>query len=451
MKLRKFNARKLNGHLDMVDLCINASTTFITGINGCGKTSALRAIVALIEPDIDWLSYNRFNSLQLDLEVEEKQISIRAEKTEPNGFTFQYIVNGTSIEDYISHNEVRNLKKVTSNTTFDDEGDQVSLTERFSELPDRYPALQFASKLQKPIFLGLDRTTVTRSSNRFYNRRIRRRSHVTIRAFLDESVTEAESLAVDARRIAEYHRSVRAEGLRTDLLLALFKIESNRANFQGLPKANEIKRLEGLRRSLKNAFRYIANDSEKLSDNVDTFFTELINLATDLQGLKIQKLHENHPKFHQAIKWLGATPKLSTINDVEELVNSFNDYEGRIFENTNRYIDVLNSFFSDSGKRITFGSSGEICIKLPSGEIGDVYCLSSGERQLFVLITVLMFNTENSSSHVLIIDEPELSLHLKWQENFVDSLIRANSQAQLIMATHSPSIILGRDDLCVAL
>jgi predicted ATP-binding protein involved in virulence len=49
------------------------------------------------------------------------------------------------------------------------------------------------------------------------------------------------------------------------------------------------------------------------------------------------------------------------------------------------------------------------------------------------------------------VDEPELSLHIKWQELFVTAVQEASPKLQLILATHSPSIILDRVDKCVDL
>ncbi|WP_353617106.1 AAA family ATPase [Rhizobium sp. EC-SD404] len=81
----------------------------------------------------------------------------------------------------------------------------------------------------------------------------------------------------------------------------------------------------------------------------------------------------------------------------------------------------------------------------------DVHNLSSGEKQIFVLISHLIFNPLIKKANVLIIDEPEISLHVRWQEIFVESVLNANDQTQLILATHSPSIVLDRTDNMVDL
>ena len=38
-------------------------------------------------------------------------------------------------------------------------------------------------------------------------------------------------------------------------------------------------------------------------------------------------------------------------------------------------------------------------------------------------------------------DEPELSLHVDWQEKLIDKILQLNPNCQLVIATHSPSLL----------
>lgn len=74
-------------------------------------------------------------------------------------------------------------------------------------------------------------------------------------------------------------------------------------------------------------------------------------------------------------------------------------------------------------------------------EIGDrsipLKSLSSGEKQLLqILLEVL-----SSNKNAVIIDEPELSLHVNWQQQLVASMRRINDGCQLLLASHSPEIM----------
>ncbi|WP_020559231.1 AAA family ATPase [Thiofilum flexile] len=76
--------------------------------------------------------------------------------------------------------------------------------------------------------------------------------------------------------------------------------------------------------------------------------------------------------------------------------------------------------------------------------------LSSGEQHLFVLIYELLLKVEPNT--LVLIDEPELSLHISWQRELVDDflgIIKLNS-FDIVLATHSPSIINDHSNLMVA-
>jgi energy-coupling factor transporter ATP-binding protein EcfA2 len=73
--------------------------------------------------------------------------------------------------------------------------------------------------------------------------------------------------------------------------------------------------------------------------------------------------------------------------------------------------------------------------------------LSSGEQQILVLAFQILFKAEPRT--LLLIDEPELSLHVTWQSSFIQDLTNMGAQRDLsfLLATHSPSLIGGREDL----
>ncbi|MDR2921332.1 MAG: AAA family ATPase, partial [Tannerella sp.] len=73
--------------------------------------------------------------------------------------------------------------------------------------------------------------------------------------------------------------------------------------------------------------------------------------------------------------------------------------------------------------------------------------LSSGEQQEVVLLYELLFKT--NSNTLILIDEPEISLHVMWQKAFIRDLQRIAQVKQIsfLISTHAPQIINDRWDL----
>lgn len=77
--------------------------------------------------------------------------------------------------------------------------------------------------------------------------------------------------------------------------------------------------------------------------------------------------------------------------------------------------------------------------------------MSSGEKQIVVFFAYLVFKANDYKGGTFIIDEPELSLHLRWQRSFCQSIVDAAPGLQMIFATHAPEIIGPYRNRCVVL
>ena len=96
------------------------------------------------------------------------------------------------------------------------------------------------------------------------------------------------------------------------------------------------------------------------------------------------------------------------------------------------YLDIKISGISKNAKSIPIFTNS-------AGDKFDINELSSGEKQLFLrTLAIRMLNPENS---IILIDEPELSLHPKWQQRIVDVYRKIGKNNQIIIATHSPHIL----------
>ncbi len=103
-----------------------------------------------------------------------------------------------------------------------------------------------------------------------------------------------------------------------------------------------------------------------------------------------------------------------------------------------QFQDMVDELFSETDKRI-IRQSNEIMFE-QDGETLYPYQLSSGEKQLLViLLTVLV---QDGQPCVLFMDEPEVSLHIEWQQRLINLIRRLNNNVQIILTTHSPAVIM---------
>jgi predicted ATP-dependent endonuclease of OLD family len=123
---------------------------------------------------------------------------------------------------------------------------------------------------------------------------------------------------------------------------------------------------------------------------------------------------------------------------IEELQQGNMDAAQHLSESKKRFQDIVDDLFKDTGKKI-IRTENEIRFS----QIGETllpYKLSSGEKQILaILLTVLV---EDQQPYVLLMDEPEVSLHIEWQKQLIDLILELNPNVQIILTTHSPAVIM---------
>ena len=103
-----------------------------------------------------------------------------------------------------------------------------------------------------------------------------------------------------------------------------------------------------------------------------------------------------------------------------------------------RFYDLIDQLYGQTDKTIIRDADGIRFMQ--EGDILTTRQLSSGEKQMMlILLTVLL---EDCQPYVLFMDEPEVSLHVDWQQELVTIITELNPQIQLILTTHSPAVIM---------
>jgi len=111
------------------------------------------------------------------------------------------------------------------------------------------------------------------------------------------------------------------------------------------------------------------------------------------------------------------------------------------------FLDIVNSKFNPR-KTVEVGGHEGIRIGLANGDSIHPRHLSSGEQHEIVLLFDLIFFSKPGT--LVLIDEPEISLHIDWQKTFLSDVEAIGNAADLkfLLATHSPAIIGNRVDIC---
>lgn len=103
------------------------------------------------------------------------------------------------------------------------------------------------------------------------------------------------------------------------------------------------------------------------------------------------------------------------------------------------FFGLINHFFEKTEKTIQIDSAtNQLIFKTKDEKLIQLNQLSSGEKQLLIILFKVFLQDEKP--YILLMDEPELSLHVYWQEKLIDTLRKLNPNCQLIIATHSGSI-----------
>jgi predicted ATP-dependent endonuclease of OLD family len=189
--------------------------------------------------------------------------------------------------------------------------------------------------------------------------------------------------------------------------------------------------------------KYSDLDNDLAMQSVSTFDSPMMPVEA------IQKLKENH-------KWLRSELDL----ELNENLNNYNKFKASLLGQVTelmegekpdlkkmrdltailkRLNDTINDLFAP--KKTFNDKVGEVFFTLNDNDKTKITLgqLSSGEKQLLILL----FSTiiEDNDDYITFWDEPEVSLHIEWQRKLIRVIRQLNPNMQLIIATHSPSIL----------
>lgn len=190
--------------------------------------------------------------------------------------------------------------------------------------------------------------------------------------------------------------------------------------------------LEDIRVRLQHAYKELGILDKKVKDGINLHVNSISKAAEAIN------------------KSVESTEKLVYVNDVTPLTllkrtkkiitlsSKLQEDKQKVFKPIFDYLSLLKEFIEGKTFDTSHKNQGGLIVH-KAKEAFPIDQLSSGEKQLIILLTEALLQKRNST--IFLADEPELSLHISWQRKILPSLNALNPNAQIIVATHSPEIV----------
>jgi predicted ATP-binding protein involved in virulence len=435
MRIKSLKIEKLFGCFDYDIDFKDDNITIITGPNGYGKTKCLNIIDAI---------FNKKFSFFINLDFEKISLTLNNEET-------LHINKGTG-ED-------------TNNITISDK------EHSFSQSKNQYDSTIF-NRLERilPFLEQIDDDLI------FDRRSGKKLTLDGVYAEYADRIPESLRSVMEENKIPEWLETL-VKPLTVYMIVdqRLISKEPFVEDRYGRPARNElnyVKTIEKFAKKLSNEFEKISRNASRKASELDSLFPfKLINnseggKAKDINTVQTA-LNEITTKRNKLIDFSleNATNETKELKlkpkEIEKNINALELYieheneKLAIYDNILEKIELFQNVIESkelANKKLQFDFEQGFYFKsLNSNKELPLSQLSSGEQHQIVLLYELIFNVKENT--LLLIDEPEISLHVKWQMEFLKNLqaIIELKKMTIAIATHSPIIIGDQWDLVVDL
>lgn len=131
----------------------------------------------------------------------------------------------------------------------------------------------------------------------------------------------------------------------------------------------------------------------------------------------------------------GENPSFS---DYRLKATNFPEQASKINGRIRQLFGTVDRLYAKTEKLIEIDPHTNHLIFKDNGEVIPLYKLSSGEKQLLLILLKVFLMEEQP--YILLMDEPEISLHIEWQYKLFEEIRILNPNCQIITSTHSPSM-----------
>lgn len=389
---------------------LDSNFNFLIGKNGSGKTTVINLLAAALEADFERLDKIEFTKIAIKLKSVESRTKPKIEihkKQKPN---LPYY----DITYYFYESTTANPVKFDL--------DVLAEERAFRGLPPRV----LREKFFKEKFLDIQRQLES----------VVRVCWLSVNRHSDDSDTpdrvsrssvdrKLESLLFELGKYFTFLSSrfsgETREFQKQSLLSLLTPDEEN-----VLKSFSENIDIEEEKRSLSKAFELLGMQPGEYERKINTHFSKFSNA---------RKAFSQSNPF--TVSQFSAIYNGWKSHGLVQLYNKLTKKKSEIFKPRQTFVEVVNKLFSGR-KYVEISDRNELKIFAGDRDI-PIYDLSSGEKQLLIILGEALLQREEST--IYIADEPELSLHVSWQEQLTTAISVLNPNSQIIFATHSPDII----------
>lgn len=447
MKLQKLTVKKLFGVFDH-EIPINNSSgiTIVIGENGLGKTVLLEMIESFFEGKYGYFGSVTFDEIIFEFDDKVKWV-VKKEKLDAEDEDLFLTLTQT--------NKNKKSYKPLNLYRFDERNLRISersIRARRNELMHS----PFLHRVEPEIWLD------ERTGNLIHIDDLKWNLH---QPFLFDFHSEREI----PEWFTERHEKLNISLIETQRLISI----------EGKTEKSPRKAVEKYSRELAEKIKELLTKSTQLSSTLDrTYPNRLVeklksssNVSDEYLKAELEKLEEKRKLLNKVGLIVIGDESVLTDSEIEDsgkgvvkdvlmlyVEDSFNKIE--IFDEISKKISLLLNIINNRFKHKSLNIDKEkgflfkstiLKDKNNKGQEINVNKLSSGEQNELVLFYLLLFRTQPNS--LILIDEPEVSLHISWQNQFINDLseIRKLNKFDVVIATHSPDIIGNNWDLKVEL
>jgi len=438
VKLNIVSIKKLHKYIS-TEIKFDDDLSIITGVNGSGKTQILKLIEATLRLNINYLYEIDFTEFNLEFENDQKIYNVSINKNQ-NSFTFS--VNDESIK-------IANIKN--RNSIF---ARRKSIQEEFvttyQELIFKSSNSSFVvfSEIKPPLFLGLNRI-VDIDDEEYSDSFERSKKDSWLRSgssgiksinsdHMSNSIAQCKKLILRESEAIKKYEDAQTSVLRNKIISSSFDyLDGNFISHEDL--ASKLESVYKRKDSIIDELEKLNINDVNTNTQIRIFFDKLYNLMGAF---------EDNQQIEITFELLLNLSQIERVSNILSIIDDNKKTMDVKKEKLTLFVNTVNEFFHYTGKKIQVSNLGRVYVVVNSKHRVELENLSSGEMQLISIISNMIFCKNNNRGLVVIIDEPEISLHIKWQEIFIEVLEGIKKDAQLILATHSPDIIGDKEVYC---